>query len=141
MLSRTPKTEDEILTPLPIREMSSYQQSLICKCSTGDIYGPFPPQEWIRGGWYPICSQCRKPHWHKLHQCVSCSDIFLKDFRHPGWNWKNPKCWECLEREDPDFVCDEWPAQKDPCKIPSRTKTERQFLQLAEGPSVFSWLN
>lgn len=123
--------------PVAFNELSSYMQTKICMCAPS-IYGPYPKEEWYKG-WIARCSVCKKHRHHRVHQCVSCSDIFIKDFRHPAWNWRNTKCWRCLEREDPDLVYNEHPAQADPCKIPGSVKTEHQMLELAAGPSVFSF--
>jgi hypothetical protein len=119
----------------------SYWRSKICTCAHS-VYGYY--------GEYPVtlidgrCSKCRKHRNHILHTCISCNEIFAKDFKHPGFDWKMPECWECLER-NPDYVCQNYPEQVieyniQQGKVPSKIKKESEMLRLAEGPSVFSFL-
>lgn len=34
---------------------------------------------------------------YMIFQCDSCSDIFLKDFRHPKFCILDPLCWNCID--------------------------------------------
>jgi hypothetical protein len=73
---------------------------VVCHCSkewNGRFVGY--PARWFSGPPLKLftCKSCEKPCAIHLHKCVNCSDVFLKDFSHPGWIFDWPRCWKCLE--------------------------------------------
>lgn len=129
-------------------QIPEYWRTKICICGQdlfGLMYGPYPPIKDIphpKSG-YAVCSVCGKLRWEHLWECTDCSEVFLRDFAHPGFDWKAPKCWECLE-QNPDFVCTNYPQSVveihiNKGKRKGSAKKESELLKLAQRPSVFSF--
>jgi hypothetical protein len=135
MLRRNPDDPHSLDVLINWDEFPSYYLSKICTCPP-NVYGPYPPIDikWDRG-FVATCSECHKPHAHLLDICNCCDEVFLKDFKHPGFDWKDPRCWQCLELA-PDYIAT---GRHDDRKSLPRTKKESEFRKLAEGPSVFSF--
>lgn len=136
-----------------LADIPEYWRDKFCHCNRAfnellyaSVLNPYPPIDYSphpKSG-YPVCSECRKLRWEHLWECISCEEIFLRDFNHPGFDWKFPKCWECLERDDPDYICTNYPQgvieiniQKG--KRKGTVKKESEMLKLAQLPSVFSF--
>ena len=69
-------------------------RKLVCNCAIS-VYGPYPPMK-IEVGYIPLCSICVKPRLHYAYLCEICEDYFIKDFKHPGFCYREPQCWDCL---------------------------------------------
>lgn len=94
---------------------------LICTESSS-IYGPYPKANWDKG-FIGLCSSCNKPRIHKLYICGLCEEYFIKDFKHPGFCWKDPICWDCLSVDSWCKHCEEYCPSVFSCnKEPPLTK-------------------
>lgn len=84
---------------------------LICTCGGANLYAKHTHGViWDLGGSRGCCAKCKKPFYQYLHKCAYCETIFVKNFRHPAFDHREPWCWNCLEANKPDEICTRYPA-------------------------------
>lgn len=89
-----------------LAELRYEAKKLICCCSIS-VYGPYPSTDWSKG-YVGICNSCKNPRIHALYNCDICEQYFVKDFKHPGFCWKNPICFYCLPADAWCKHCEEY---------------------------------
>ncbi len=85
-------------------ELPSSALALICTCTnTRAIWSGYrEPISWSRV-FYGRCKGCRKQRIEYLWKCECCTEYFVKNFKHPNWCIKVPRCFKCLEHTAHDL--------------------------------------
>jgi len=125
-----------MLKIISYNELSPEVRRLICTCSSdGTPWGTRPTIKPVTKQLY-VCIKCHKHRIHDAYICIRCTKTFVKNFMHPGFCWKAPVCWECLDDSDWCHHCQE--------QYPALFREDKYTTKINYGPpdnETLSFLN